>query len=174
MLGNCLGFLEEPTALATKICSTKTAVPNFLKKLLNYSVQLFQKINYFMVFVFRNFPYFSGTVLEHWNTYFKEQFWMDGSINRDGMLFSVTKNRWKMKKQKRVIKVKTVNVLKECLWFKKVFRVPSKKCLYISGDSKKKFSLKLHVPKFQNWSFLIIFSKTYLFSKIFWKNVGRS
>ena len=55
-----------------------------------------------------------------------------------------------MKKQRKVIKVKTVNVLKECLWFKNyqqrnVFTSP--------GDSKEKFSLKLHVPKFQNRSF---------------------
>ena len=74
---------------------------------------------------------------------------MDGSVSRDVILFSVTQNRWKMKKQRKVIKVKTVNVLKECLWFKNyqqrnVFTSP--------GDSKEKFSLKLHVPKFQNRS----------------------
>ena len=61
-----------------------------------------------------------------------------------------------MKKQRKVIKVKTVNVLKECLWFKNyqqrnVFTSP--------GDSKEKFSLKLHVPKLQNRSFeKLIFS----------------
>ena len=58
--------IEAPTPLATKIGSTKTAVPNFLKNLQNYSAQLFQKMNSFMVFVFRNFPYFSGTLF--WNT----------------------------------------------------------------------------------------------------------
>ena len=65
-----------------------------------------------------------------------------------------------MKKQRKVIKVKTVNVLKECLWFKNyqqrnVFTSP--------GYSKEKFSLKLHVPKFQNRSFQkLIFSAKYL------------
>ena len=42
-------------------------------------------------------------------------------------LFSVTKNRLKMKKQREGIEVITVKAFKECLWFK----LPAKKCLYM-------------------------------------------
>ena len=52
-----------------------------------------------------------------------------------------------MKKQRKVSKVNTVNVLKECLWFK---NYQQKNVFTSSGDSKEKFSSKLHVPKFQN------------------------
>ena len=87
---------------------------------------------------------------------------MAGSLSRDLMMFSVTKDRSKMKKRK-VIEAKTVKVFKECIWFKNY----QQRNVFISdGGSNEKLSLKLAVLKFQKRSFQIIFSKTYLFSKI--------
>ena len=42
-------------------------------------------------------------------------------------LFTMTKNRLKMKTQREGIEATTAKALKECLWFK----LPAKKCLYI-------------------------------------------
>ena len=133
-------------------------------------MQRFLKMNSFTDF-FKFYLFF-------WNNYFKEVFRMAGSLSRGLMLFSVTKNRWKIKK-KKVIEAKTVKILKECLWLK---NYQQRNVFTSNGDSNEKLSLKLAVPKFRKWSFQfiftriistnifvynsLIFTETYLFSKI--------
>ena len=69
---------------------------------------------------------------------------MADSVSTDLMLFSVTNNRSKMKKQK-VIKDRAVKVLKQCLRFKNYQR---RNVFTSNGGSNEKLSLKLAVLKF--------------------------
>ena len=70
---------------------------------------------------------------------------MADSVSTDLMLFPVTNNRSKMKKQK-VIEARTVKVLKECLWFKNY----QQRNVFTSNEgSNEKLSLKLAVLKFK-------------------------
>ena len=56
-------------------------------------------------------------------------------------LFTITKNRLKMKNQREGIEAITVKALKECLWFK----LPAKKCFTSNRSSNDKSSSKLAV-----------------------------
>ena len=78
---------------------------------------------------------------------------MTGSVSMETN--RVTKNRWKIKKRRKVIEAKSAKVFKEYLQVKnyqqgKVFRS--------KGGSNEKPFLKLAVPNLQ-----IIFTQTYLF-----------
>ena len=117
---------------------------------------------------FFNFAYFSGIII-------KEHYRMAASVSRGLMLFSVTKNRWKMKKESYLSQ--NCQDFEECLWFK---NYQQSNVFTSNGSNNEKLSLKTAVPKMIFSIYLykklnlyissvynsLIFTKTYLFSKI--------
>ena len=104
--------------------------------------------------------FFQEFCLLSWNKYLKGHFWLAGSASRDLMKSQRTDERWKTK---------------ESYWsqnYQGIERVSigqkyqQRNVFTSNGDSNEKLSLKLAVPKFAKRSFQIIFSKTYLFTKI--------
>ena len=78
---------------------------------------------------------------------------MTGSVSMETN--RVTKNRWKIKKRRKVIEAKSAKVLKEYLQVKNYLQG---NVLRSKGGSNEKPFLKLAVPDLQ-----IMFTKTYLF-----------